>query len=209
MRRKRGLYVITPEGLFDDRQLIQAVEQAIQGGAIWVQYRNKKSAAMERLAMAQALQALCEQYGVALMINDDISLCQRVGAAGVHLGRDDGSILAARQQLGKDKLIGVSCYNDVVLAEQAQQQGADYVAFGRFFASKTKPQAGLATTSVLQEAKKKLHLPVVAIGGITLDNGQALLDEGADILAVIQGVFATDDIMATAAQFTQWFLKDE
>jgi len=202
----RGLYAITHEvALFTPEMLCEQVLAAIQGGAKIIQYRHKDVSATRREQQASALLACCRQQAVPLIINDDVALASAIGADGVHLGRDDMNLQTAREQLGKQAIIGTSCYNSIDLAIAAQQAGADYVAFGRFFASTTKPQAIEADTALLTLAKERVNLPIVAIGGITPDNGAALIDAGADMLAAIHGVFAQREIGAAAQQYTRLF----
>lgn len=201
----RGLYALTDAGLIGEDRLIPAVAAAIDGGAVMVQYRDKSGDAGKRLWEAQDLAHLCRALRVPLIINDDVELALAVGAAGVHLGRDDGDIAQARERLGADAIIGVSCYNRLELALAAQQAGADYVAFGAFFSSAVKPDAVRATPALLREAKARLHVPVVAIGGITADNGALLVEAGADLLAVISDVFGHSDIRAAAARIAGLF----
>jgi thiamine-phosphate pyrophosphorylase len=201
-----GLYAITDTGLIPAiRQLVEAVEHAILGGARLVQYRDKRTDQDLRWQQAQALKALCSTHGIPLIINDDIKLAAAVNAAGVHLGKDDASPQVARARLGDAAIIGVSCYNRLDLARKATQAGADYVAFGSFFPSSIKPDAVPADISLLNEAKQYLSIPIVAIGGITPDNGQALVDAGADFLAVISGLFANADIRAAAQAYSAIF----
>lgn len=195
-----GLYAITPEEP-NTVQLLDKVRLALQGGVNLLQYRNKLSRPAHRLEQASALLQLTREFGVPLIINDDAQLAQQVDADGVHLGGEDGSIAAARQVLGFDKIIGVSCYNRLSLAQQAEGLGADYVAFGAFFASTVKPRARVAELSLLQEARRVIALPVVAIGGITLENGTSVLEAGADALAVISALFSAPDITLAARQF--------
>ena len=154
---------------------------------------------------ARALNALCREHGVAFLINDDVRLAGTIGAAGVHLGRDDPDIGAARAVLGASALIGVSCYNELARAQAAQDAGADYVAFGRFFPSRTKPQAVPAAPELLRAARTALKIPIVAIGGITPENGASLIAAGADALAVIEGVFNQSDIRAAAERYARLF----
>jgi len=168
-----GLYVITPQ-YADVDVLLDQVRQALEGGARLVQYRDKSQDVALRFEQASELLELCRDFAVPLIINDDLRLADMIGADGVHLGRDDGSLREARLILGRDKLIGVSCYNDLALARIAQDGGADYVAFGSFFASVTKPQAVPAPLELLHQARRELRLPVVAIGGITLANAGTL-----------------------------------
>ena len=139
------------------------------------------------------------------LINDDIHLAATIEAAGVHLGRDDADTVTARAALGPHAIIGVSCYNELARAQAAQDAGADYVAFGRFFPSRTKPQALEAAPELLRAARGALKIPVVAIGGITPENGGVLIEAGADALAVIEGVFGLADVRAAAARYAALF----
>jgi thiamine-phosphate pyrophosphorylase len=205
--RITGLYAIADTHYLDDTRLIEAVTQAIAGGARIIQYRDKKHTAAERMRQASELARLCRQQGALFITNDDVMLAKKSQADGVHLGRDDASLTHAREQLGSRAVIGVSCYNVMTRAETAQSQGADYIAFGRFFPSRTKPQAVQASLDLLREAKLKLHIPVVAIGGITPENGASLIAAGADALAVIEGVFGQADVRAAAQRYAQLFTK--
>ena len=191
-----GLYAIT-DTRHTGIQLIQAVEQAILGGACLIQYRSKSSDTHQRQTEATQLLALCRAHQVPLLINDDVTLAAQIGAAGVHLGRNDMPLNEARQILGADAIIGVSCYNQWHLAERYAHK-ADYIAFGRFYSSKTKPQAVPASLTLLQQAQQ-LPCPVVAIGGINASNGAALITAGANLLAVIDGVFGAPDIRQAAS----------
>jgi len=182
-----GLYAITQTENKSGDTIIDEVAAAIKGGAVIVQYRDKNPA--DAPFLARELVKICHQHGVPLLINDDIELAALVGADGVHLGREDGAVTQARKQLGSDAIIGVSCYNFVEQAIAAQAQGATYAAFGRFFPSSSKPLAAPAQIETLRQAKRALTIPIVAIGGILPDNGAQLLAAGADLLAVIGGVF--------------------
>lgn len=201
----RGLYAITDAELLAEHQLLTGVEQAILGGARVIQYRDKSADSAKRLRQASELLQLCQQHSVPLIINDDVALAAAVGADGVHLGKDDAELDKARAQLPTKALIGVSCYNDPQLAQQAAAAGADYIAFGAFFPSTTKPEAVRAEASLLQEAKQHLKIPLVAIGGITAENGTALVDAGADMLAVITGIFGQTNIQQSAAAYARLF----
>jgi thiamine-phosphate pyrophosphorylase len=197
----KGLYAITPDEL-DTSVLLSKVRAALRGGAEVLQYRNKLADAALRSTQAQALRILTREYGVTYIINDDANLALQVDADGVHLGGEDGSVAAARALLGADKLIGVSCYNRPSLAQQAELDGADYIAFGAFFTSSVKPEAVVASVGMLYQARLETQLPIVAIGGITVENGEQLLQAGADALAVISAVFSAADIEQTARQFS-------
>ena len=200
----RGLYAITPDET-DTAELLRKVRLALQGGARVVQYRNKIASEALRLTQAEALRGLTREFSVPLIVNDDAALAQRVEADGVHLGGDDGSVAAARALLGSAKIIGVSCYNCLALAHEAVRQGADYVAFGSFFSSTVKPDAVAAAPDLLRQARRELALPLVAIGGITVQNGAQLLEAGANALAVISAVFASPDIEGAAREFSNLF----
>jgi thiamine-phosphate pyrophosphorylase len=190
--RIAGLYAVTPE-CADTRRLVAATVAAVEGGATLVQYRNKTRDAASRAAQARALAATPAIRRALLIVNDDPALARDVDADGVHLGEDDGSIREARAHVGPDRIVGVSCYDDFELARAAVDAGADYVAFGSFFASPVKPLARRAPIDLLRRART-LGVPVVAIGGITAANASALIDAGADALAVISDVFAHDDV---------------
>ncbi|WP_435628100.1 thiamine phosphate synthase [Candidatus Ferrigenium straubiae] len=202
--RIKGLYAITPDES-DTAELLHRVRLALRGGARVLQYRNKAADAALRLKQAQALRELAREFGAQLIVNDDVALAQQVEADGVHLGGEDGSIAEARALLGGGRLIGVSCYNRLVLAQEAVWQGADYVAFGSFFASTVKPQAVAATPELLQQARRELAVPIVAIGGITAQNGTQLIEVGADALAVISAVFSAPDVEGAAREFYNLF----
>ena len=205
--RIAGLYAIADTQYLDDARLLPAVGEAIAGGARIVQYRDKKHVAAERARQASELASLCRKHGALFIINDDVELAKQVQAAGVHLGREDAELAQARAQLGPQPIIGVSCYNELARAVRAQTEGADYVAFGSFFPSRTKPQAVRAGLELLCEAKQQLHIPVVAIGGITPENSAHLLAAGADALAVIEGVFGQADVREAAARYARLFTK--
>ena len=205
--RIAGLYAIADSGILAPDVLVSAAGAALRGGAQVLQYRDKHNEPAQRLATARALQELCQQYDVPLIINDDFLLAAAVGAAGVHLGRDDADISTARAALGANAVIGLSCYNQLQRALAAQAAGAEYVAFGSFFASRTKPQAVPATLELLHKARAALQIPIVAIGGITTKNGAALIEAGADALAVIDAVFNQADIRSSAERFARLFVR--
>jgi thiamine-phosphate pyrophosphorylase len=200
-----GLYAITDSSLIPTGELANRVARAIAGGATIIQYRDKQSTANERHQQAVTLAALCRQHDIPLIINDNIELAAAVGAAGVHLGKTDATLNQARNRLGTEAIIGVSCYNELERATAAAKSGATYVAFGRFFPSRSKPVAVPAEPALLQQARKLIDLPIVAIGGITPDNGGQLIAAGADLLAAIHGVFGQADIQAAAAGYNRLF----
>ncbi len=200
----RGLYAVTPD-CADGSRLLADVEGALTGGCRIVQYRDKTSTKPEQLRRAKALRDLTLHFSATLLINDDLALAALVGADGVHLGQDDGNLIAARAILGPDKILGASCYADLALAAAAHAAGADYVAFGAVYPSPTKPQAMRAGTELFARAKAELGATTCAIGGITLDNAPPLLAAGADLLAVITDLFGAPDIAARASQFQKLF----
>ena len=192
-----GLYALTPDRA-DTGALLAQVAAAIEGGAAAIQYRNKRGSAALRREQALALRELCASQGVLFIVNDDVALAREVAADGVHLGRDDVAIAAARQFLGGDAVIGASCYDSLEQAERAVGSGADYIAFGSFFASRVKPDAVRAPLSLLAQAKARWRVPVVAIGGITAANAASLIAAGADALAVITALFDAPDVTVAA-----------
>ena len=199
-----GLYAVTPD-MDDTAALAAKVAQAITGGARFIQYRNKAASAKLRKQQAQMLAKLCIERAAALIVNDHVELAREVAAAGVHIGAEDGTLAEARAVLGPGKLIGVSCYDKLELARAAQSGGATYVAFGSFFPSQVKPGAVRATLPLLEEARRALTVPIVAIGGITPENAPQLVAAGADAVAVITAVFGEPDVTTAASRFTQLF----
>ncbi len=204
--RLHGLYAITDARETDPDTIAHAVAQALHGGARIIQFRDKSSAPSHRQQTARTLRELTRRHRALLIINDDVALTTLCDADGVHIGRHDADLREARNQLSADTIIGVSCYNRFELAQQAAQAGADYVAFGRFFPSKTKPDAVPANPALIHRAKQELDIPVVAIGGITADNATPLIAAGADMLAVVDGLFGQANIHTTAEQYQQLFV---
>jgi thiamine-phosphate pyrophosphorylase len=199
-----GLYVVTPDTQ-EVNLLCTKVRSALDGGAKLVQYRNKSADSHLRLRQATALLALCRAYGVPLIINDHLDLCVTIDADGLHLGATDCDWAAAKRLIGPNKILGASCYNQLELARKAQTVGASYAAFGACFSSETEPSAVNAPLSLFQEAKKVLNIPLVAIGGITLQNAPSVIEAGADALAVVTDVFLDDDIQGISQRYTALF----
>lgn len=201
-----GLYAVTPDDT-DTQGLLVRVEAALAGGARLLQYRNKAASPALRLTQARALLALCQKHGTPLIINDHLELALAVDAHGLHIGGEDGSAAEARRRLGPGKILGVSCYASIESARAAAGAGASYVAFGGFFPSKVKPGKTARTSiGLLSEAQRALELPIVAIGGITLDNAPTLIRAGADSVAVISALFdEASDIRGTAQRFHDLF----
>ena len=184
---KTGVYAITQTNGKSSESIIQQVLAAIKGGVSVIQYRDKNPD--DVVYLAKELLAICQHHQIPLIINDNADLARQIGADGVHIGKDDGGIAAARKILGPDAIIGLSCYDNINTALQAQANGVDYLAFGRFFPSSSKPLASPAHCETLRQAKQQINIPIVAIGGILPENGKQLLDAGADVLAVIGGLF--------------------
>lgn len=202
----RGLYAITDSQLLAGK-FLPYVEAALEGGVTLLQYRDKSDDASKRLREAEALHDLCVRYKTQLIINDDAELAARLGV-GVHLGQTDGPLTPARSLLGRQAIIGSTCHAQLDLAEQAAKEGASYVAFGRFFNSTTKPGAPTCSLELLQQARSVLHLPICAIGGITLDNAPPLVAHGVDLLAVVHGLFGaenTGEVTRRARAFNKLF----
>ncbi len=204
-----GLYAITSDHEQYSPALLASADAALRAGAAIVQYRRKNLPPARAQREAAALTSLCEQYGALLIVNDNIELALEAGAHGVHLGREDGDIQNLPGAVRARLLIGISCYNSLALAEIAAEGGVDYLAFGSVFISGTKPAAVHCPLSVLGEAKARFGLPVVAIGGITPDNGPAVIQAGADFIAAIGGVFEQSDVYASALRYAQLFQPSE
>ena len=202
----RGLYAITDSQLLAGK-FLPYVEAALEGGVTLLQYRDKSTDESKRLREAEALHDLCGRYKTQLIINDDAELAARLGV-GVHLGQTDGPLTPARSLLGRQAIIGSTCHAQLALAEQAANEGASYVPFGRFFNSTTKPGAPTCSLELLSQARSALHLPICAIGGITLDNAAPLVAHGVDLLAVVHGLFGaenTGEVTRRARAFNQLF----
>lgn len=202
----RGLYAITDPDLIPSKNLISAVTEAILGGAQVIQYRDKSASKTQQHEQAGQLSRLCKRHHVCFIINDDPKLAKAVAADGVHVGKEDGKIADARAILGQQAIIGVSCYNQLANAHKAISQGADYVAFGRFYPSKTKPDAVQADLLLLEQASAQLTVPIVAIGGVTPETAPQLIKCGADAIAVINDLFHNkQDIYNTAKVYQSLF----
>lgn len=200
----RGLYLVTPDWN-DTEALAGVLAEVLSARPALVQYRNKNADPSLKREQSTRLLALCRQAGVPLVLNDDLALALEIGADGVHLGRDDGDPAEARQALGAKRILGVSCYGEWPRAVAGAAVGVDYVAFGAMYPSSTKPAAVPAPLDILTRAKRELGLPVAAIGGITVDNAPALIEAGADLLAVISDVFAAPAPAVRAAAYAGLF----
>ncbi|MDR1311465.1 MAG: thiamine phosphate synthase [Burkholderiaceae bacterium] len=201
----RGLYIVTPD--WDDTdKLCDVTEKAIKGGARIVQYRHKTAGEAQRHEQASALQALCRRHAVPFIINDHVDLCIALSADGIHVGGTDESVAAVRARVGKDTIVGASCYGEMELARCAREEGASYVAFGGFYPSRIKKYPVTTPFSILSSAKKEMpDMPTCAIGGITLENGTPLVKEGADMISVISAVYFQEDPEKAASAFSDWY----
>jgi thiamine-phosphate pyrophosphorylase len=197
----KGLYAIADSSILSNEELLEKVDIVLKNGAAILQYRDKSGI----FKHAVEIKKLCNQHNIPLIINDNLQLAKQLDADGVHLGKDDGDLKSAREFLGANKIIGVSCYNDLNRALEMQNMGATYIAFGAFFSSNTKPLAIKADLELLKEAKKSLSIPIVCIGGITLENADQLISNGANYIAVIQGLFKANDLAKTTQQFSKKF----
>lgn len=201
----RGIYAITDDTLLANRNITASIEAALQAGISMLQYRTKLELNGRQLEQVCQILDLCRQHSIPLIINDDVTLCKAIGAQGVHLGDEDENLRGARITLGAEAIIGVTCHDSLQAAVAAEKAGADYVAFGRFHPSKTKPEAPSANINILREAQATLSLPIVAIGGINVENGAALIEAGADMLAVIHAIFGTNEISARTQRLVDLF----
>lgn len=203
----RGLYAITPDWA-DSNRLLAVTEAIMAGGCRMLQYRNKAAPEEQRREQAVALRSLTRRYGAHLIVNDDLELALYCEADGLHLGGDDGDLATARLRLdaaGPCKILGASCYQHLDKAVSAANAGADYIAFGSFFASPTKPLAGRAEIGLLAAGKARTDLPTCAIGGITMANAGELARAGADLLAVITALYEADDPYRATLEFVHLF----
>ena len=200
----RGLYAIADTATCDDEVLLEKVRLVLAGGCRVLQYRDKSSDKKKRLAQAGELRLLCNKAGAVFIINDDAELAMQVNADGVHCGRDDATVSEIRTRY-PSLMIGASCYNSLQRAEQAIINGADYLAFGRFYPSSTKPEATPANIGILHQAKRRFDHPVVAIGGIVAENAGILISSGASAVAVISGVFSTADPYLSSQEISAMF----
>lgn len=204
--RLSGLYAVTSDRICRSRALLLgSVAEAIAGGATMIQYRDKSSTPSDRLELAKALAQLCRTRGVPLIVNDDPVLAAEAGADGVHLGQADASLTEARRTCSGARILGVTCSNSVERAIAAADAGATYIAIGRFFPSRTKPDAPPATLDLLRSIRHRLRLPICAIGGITPERVPELVEAGADLVAAVDGVFGAGDVRAAAAAYAAHF----
>ena len=203
-KKLTGLYAITNENLMPENQFLNMAKTALSSGVSVLQYRDKSTDQKKRQYQASKLKELCDLHDVIFIINDDIKLAKLVDADGIHIGKDDHSIYEAKKQIGEDKIIGVSCYNQLSLATDAIKNGADYIAFGSFFGSSIKPDAPHANVELITSIKSQYRTPVCCIGGITTKNHQPLLDAGTDMLAIISDIFSHTDDARISHQCTQF-----
>jgi thiamine-phosphate pyrophosphorylase len=200
----KGLYAITPD-MADLNTLIHKTKLAIEGGVFMVQYRSKMHDREVKMQQCASILRLCREYGVPCIVNDDVDMCRTLNADGVHLGEKDDNIAEVRRILGDNAIIGSSCYDQLERAKQAQKEGASYVAFGAMFPTPTKPIAPRATLALLKEAKREIHIPIIAIGGITVNNAHDVIETGINAIAVITSLFEAQTIKETAETFSKMF----
>ena len=200
----RGLYLVTPDWNDTDK-LIAATERAIEGGATLLQYRHKTASEALRIEQASALLALCRRLQVPLIINDHLDLCERIDADGIHVGGTDASVAEVRASIGKEKIVGASCYGDMQLARDAANAGASYVAFGGFYPSLVKKYEVATSPSIITQALSELSIPLCVIGGMTPQKARQLIELGAHSVAAISSVYAASDHQSAAAQFASMF----
>jgi len=204
-RKPAGLYALTPD-LADTAALSARTDLALSGGASAIQYRNKDASAELRSQQATSLRALCSARGAIFIVNDDVELARAVGADGVHLGRDDASVAAARARLGPAAIVGVSCYDELARAEAAIAAGSDYIAFGSFYPSRVKPNAVRPSLRLITEAKARWpEISIAAIGGINAANATPLIAAGADAVAVISALYDAPDVLLAARALVACF----
>jgi thiamine-phosphate pyrophosphorylase len=201
----RGLYAITDTKLIPRERFVDTVEAAVRGGATMVQLREKETPPEEFIRLGRQVLAMTRRHGALLIINDHPAIAKEIGADGVHVGREDPPVAEARALLGPEAIIGASCYGEVSRAVAAEHEGADYVAFGTPFPSPTKTKRTDISLGIFQEVKRQVHVPVFAIGGITIDNARQVIDAGADGIAVVSGIFAASDVEAAARALAQCF----
>ena len=204
MLSNRGIYAITDCANTTEQELLEKSEAILKTGISLFQYRNKTSNQQKKKELAQELQSLCHQYNTPFIVNDDVLLAKDISADGIHLGKDDDDISLAREVIGS-RIIGISCYNNINRAIAAEKAGANYIAFGAFFPSVTKPDAKKADIALVKLAKSQLTIPVVAIGGITPENGKQLIDVNIDYLAVISGLYSASDTISATQSYNDLF----
>nr|WP_314547335.1 thiamine phosphate synthase [uncultured Massilia sp.] len=200
----RGLYLVTPDWS-DTERLLDATARALDGGVALVQYRNKTASPAQRREQASALLRLCRGRARPFIVNDHVALAMELDADGVHVGGTDAPVRAVRAALGPDKIVGTSCYGELALAEAAQDAGASYVAFGGFYPSVVKQYAVTTAPSTVALAKERLRVPVVVIGGMTVENARPLVGHGADLVAAISSVYRAEDPEGVAREFAALF----
>jgi thiamine-phosphate pyrophosphorylase len=204
-----GLYAITDYDRLRHQEILDKTREILSAGAVLLQFRNKTAENAQLEKQAMDLKSLCAEFNVPLIVNDNLTLARTIDADGLHIGKDDADFKEARDQLGDQKIIGISCYNDIHRARTAVSEGADYIAFGSFFRTSSKDNTVKADISLLRRASLDLDLPVVAIGGITTDNAHILVEAGADYLAVISGLYQAENCFGTAEQYIQIINKKQ
>ena len=201
-----GIYAITPDWE-DTRQLIIKTEELLSNKINLLQYRNKKASKQLRMTQAKELQALCHHYQVPFIINDDYELCGILNADGIHLGKDDITIEEVRDRLGNDIIVGISCYNDFERVNEMMTTNCDYIALGACFPTNTKPNAPHASLNFLENVVEISIKPVVAIGGINLDNCVPIINSGVNAIAMINALYSTDKVSDKILEIKRKFIN--
>jgi thiamine-phosphate pyrophosphorylase len=209
MKSLQGIYAVTDEVLTPKSTIVKQVEEALEAGAKVIQLRDKSSTDDELEPIAKSLQALCDQKNATFFINDRVQLAKKIGADGVHVGFTDQTVKETREEVGEKMLIGVSCYGDIERAKQAVNDGADYVAFGAFYPSKTKPKADVVSKEVISKAKAELDVPVCVIGGINRKNINEIVDFQPDLYALVSDIFESESIKQTVTELNELISKSE
>ena len=209
MKSLKGIYAVTDEVLTPKSTIVKQVEEALEAGAKVIQLRDKSSTDDELEPIAKSLQALCDQKNATFFINDRVQLAKKIGADGVHVGFSDQTVKETREEVGEKMLIGVSCYGDIERAKQAVNDGADYVAFGAFYPSKTKPKADVVSKEVIFKAKAELDVPVFVIGGINRKNINEIVDFQPDLYALVSDIFESESIKQTVTELNELISKSE
>ncbi|MGI9533314.1 MAG: thiamine phosphate synthase [Thermodesulfobacteriota bacterium] len=203
-----GLYIITDKKLIERDNFLNTVEFALKGGANIVQLREKDTSAEEILLLGKRLLSITKKYYVPLIINDYPEVAHEIGADGVHLGENDPDVKTARKIIGNDKIIGVSCYNRIDRGEKAVRDGADYIVFGTPYYTPTKPDREPTSLDTLLEAIDRFRdIPIFAIGGINENNAGTIIEAGVDGIAVITGIFGSEDPEKSARTLSSLFTR--
>lgn len=209
MKSLKGIYAITDEVLTPNKTIVSQIKEALEAGAKVIQLREKSSSDDELESVARSLQNLCDKHDATFFINDRVQLAKKINADGVHVGINDQRVKEARAEVGDQMLIGVSCYGDLERAKQAVKDGADYVAFGAFYPSKTKPKAEVVSKEVISRAKAELKVSVCVIGGINRKNIHEIINFQPDLYALVSDIFESKNIKQSITELNEFISKSE